>query len=54
MKNETILIIDDDIYIRDSLTAYFEDIGYRTLQSDNGKSGIDLFIRLHGKALPRL
>ncbi|MCF8045889.1 MAG: response regulator [Desulfarculaceae bacterium] len=45
MKNETILIIDDDIYIRDSLAAYLEDIGYRTLQSDNGKSGIDLFLK---------
>ena len=45
MKNETILIIDDDIHVRESLAAYFEDIGYRTLESDNGKSGIDLFLQ---------
>lgn len=47
MNNETILIIDDDIYIRESLAAYFEDVGYQTLMSDNGKSGIDLFLQQH-------
>jgi PAS domain S-box-containing protein len=45
MKNQTILIIDDDIYVRESLADYFEDLGYPTLQSDNGRSGIDLFLR---------
>lgn len=45
MKNETILIIDDDTYVRESLTAYFTDLGYPTLESNDGRSGIDLFLR---------
>ncbi|WP_320044180.1 response regulator [uncultured Desulfobacter sp.] len=45
MHQETLLIIDDEISIRESLTDLFEDQGYRVFTAENGHVGLDLFFR---------
>jgi DNA-binding NtrC family response regulator len=42
-KRPTILVVDDEIYVRESLTAYLDDIGYHVLEAENGKVGLELF-----------
>ena len=36
------LIIDDDLTVRDSISDFFEDSGYEVYQCSNGKDGIDM------------
>jgi DNA-binding NtrC family response regulator len=48
MKNsatpqKTILVVDDEKYVRESLTAYLEDSGYRVLEAENGLVALELF-----------
>jgi len=45
MHQETLLIIDDEISIRESLGLLFEDEGYRVFTAENGHVGLDLFFR---------
>ncbi|NWH05755.1 response regulator [Desulfobacter latus] len=45
MKQETLLIIDDESAIRESLGILFEDQGYRVFTAKNGHAGLDLFFR---------
>lgn len=45
MHQETLLIIDDEISIRESLSDLFEDQGYRVFTAENGHVGLDLFFR---------
>ena len=45
MNQETLLIIDDEISIRESLADLFEDKGYRVFTAENGHEGLDLFFR---------
>jgi PAS domain S-box-containing protein len=45
MHQETLLIIDDEISIRESLGILFEDEGYRVFTAENGHVGLDLFFR---------
>lgn len=40
-----ILVIEDEPYVRASLTAYLDDIGFRVLAAENGRSGLELFRR---------
>ncbi|WP_300462293.1 response regulator [Desulfobacula sp.] len=40
---KTILIIDDEIFIRDSLTYFFEDDDYIVFTAENGDRGLDIF-----------
>lgn len=40
---ETILIIDDDKAVRQGLSFFLEDLGYRILSAENGRVGVDLF-----------
>ncbi|MBN2343462.1 MAG: response regulator [Deltaproteobacteria bacterium] len=42
-KSELLLIIDDDLYVRESISMYFEDLGYEVLEAENGAVGLDLF-----------
>lgn len=44
-SSKTILIIDDEYYVRDSMAAYLEDVGYRVLSAENGRQGLELFRR---------
>jgi len=45
MDQETILIIDDELSIRESLSCFFNDEGYRVFTAENGEIGIELFFR---------
>jgi len=45
MHQETLLIIDDEISIRETLALLFEDEGYRVFTAENGHVGLDLFSR---------
>jgi len=38
-----ILVVEDEQYVRESLTAYLDDIGFQVLAAENGRSGLELF-----------
>lgn len=42
MVNATILILDDDDSIRESLSAYFEDEGFRTVEAESAEEAVAL------------
>lgn len=42
-SGKTILIIDDEAALRDTLSDYLEDRGYRVLAASDGKAGLELF-----------
>ncbi len=44
-KQLTILVVEDEQYVRESLTAYLDDIGFRVLAAENGKVGLEMFRR---------
>ena len=39
----TLLIIDDDEVVRESLAAYLEDSNFKVLQALNGLQGLQIF-----------
>jgi len=39
----TILIIDDEAYVRRSIQAYLEDRGFSVLEAENGRRGLEIF-----------
>ncbi len=41
--NETILVVDDDVSIRESLKRALEDFGYRIILAGDGEEGLTLF-----------
>ena len=43
MNQETILIIDDEFSIRESLSCFFQDEGYHVFTAENGEIGLKLF-----------
>lgn len=46
MENERkikLLIIDDEIFIRESIIAFFEDSNYKIFEAEDGKKGLELF-----------
>ncbi len=43
VQKPTVLVVEDEHYVRESLTAYLDDIGYRVLTAENGRSGLELF-----------
>ncbi len=44
-SRSTILTIDDDFFVRESIAAYLEDYDYSVLQAENGRIGLDIFRR---------
>ncbi|ETR72983.1 MAG: Response regulator receiver modulated metal dependent phosphohydrolase [Candidatus Magnetoglobus multicellularis str. Araruama] len=42
-KNKTILTIDDEYLIRETISDYLEELGYKVIQAENGRAGIDVF-----------
>lgn len=40
-------MVDDERYVRESLTAYLYDIGFGVLEAENGRIGLELFHRHH-------
>lgn len=45
MNQETLLIIDDEVYIRESLSSFFIDEGYRVFTAANGEIGLETFFQ---------
>ena len=45
MRQNTLLIIDDEISIRESLAILFEDRGYEVFTAEDGHVGLDLFFK---------
>ena len=45
MRQETILIIDDEITILESLSSYLSDEGYRVFTAEDGDVGLDIYFR---------
>lgn len=43
INDSTLLIVEDEKAIRDSIVAYFEDSGYRILEASNGAEGLAIF-----------
>jgi two-component system OmpR family response regulator len=43
----TVLVAEDEMYIRDLITKNLEKHGYNILQADDGKKGYDLFLENH-------
>lgn len=54
MINKTILIIDDDQSIRESLTQVLEYENYNVLTAIHGKNAIDILLNLPANLLPDL
>lgn len=44
-KTSTILIIDDDEMLRETLSQLLEDLGYKVLIAKNGKKGLEKFLK---------
>ena len=42
-----ILVIDDEIYIRDSVIGFLEDFGFEVASAENGRIGLELFNTQH-------
>ncbi|WP_320826710.1 SpoIIE family protein phosphatase [Reinekea sp.] len=45
INDATLLIVEDEKAVRDSIVAYFEDSGYRILEAGNGTEGLAVFER---------
>jgi DNA-binding NtrC family response regulator len=45
-RNLTVLAIEDDEGVRQSIASYLEDIGLKVIQASGGREGIELFERL--------
>ena len=43
INEATILVVEDEKAVRDSIVAYFEDSGYRVLEAANGTEGLGMF-----------
>src|SRR6185369_7804698 len=46
-KIQTILTIEDDRDVRRGITAFLEYAGFKVLEADNGRKGIEVFEREH-------
>ncbi len=43
MTGNSLLVIDDDVVVRESIVAYLEDSGFNILQAENGEQGLSVF-----------
>jgi signal transduction histidine kinase len=43
VANISVLVIDDEPFVRESITSYLEDSGFLTIQAENGQEGIAIF-----------
>lgn len=44
---QTILVVDDDRIVRNSIKLFLEDFGYLVVEAENGQQGLDLVIKHH-------
>ncbi len=42
-KQPTILVVEDERYVRESLTVFLDDMGFRVLSAENGQIGLEQF-----------
>nr|NJM00876.1 response regulator [Desulfobacula sp.] len=42
-----ILVIDDEVYIRDSVIGFLEDFGFEVISAENGRTGLEIFDTHH-------
>ncbi|WDP87075.1 MAG: response regulator [Desulfobacter sp.] len=42
-----ILVIDDEVYIRDSVIGFLEDFGFEVVEAENGQAGLEQFEKEH-------
>lgn len=42
-QNKKILVIDDEVYIRDSVIGFLEDFGFDVIDAENGLQGLEVF-----------
>lgn len=42
-EDRTILVIDDEVYIRESIISFLEDHGFSTAGAENGRIGLEIF-----------
>ncbi|HKK91088.1 MAG TPA: response regulator [Desulfobacteraceae bacterium] len=42
-NDKKILVIDDEAFIRESVTSFLEDFGYDVIEAENGRKGLELF-----------
>ena len=42
-KQPTILVVEDEMNVRESLTVYLDDLGFRVLSAENGQIGLEQF-----------
>ncbi len=42
-ETKKILVIDDEVYIRDSVIGFLEDFGFEVIDAENGKIGLERF-----------
>lgn len=47
INDATLLVVEDEKAVRDSIVAYFEDSGYRILEASNGSEGLARFEQEH-------
>ena len=47
MTGSTILVIDDDTIVRESIVAYLQGIGFKTHEAENGQQGLHIFRDCH-------
>ncbi|WP_422445676.1 MULTISPECIES: SpoIIE family protein phosphatase [unclassified Endozoicomonas] len=47
MTGSTILVIDDDTIVRESIVAYLQGIGFKTHEAGNGQQGLHIFRDCH-------
>lgn len=45
ISDATLLVVDDEDAVRESIVAYLEDSGYKVLEASNGTEGLDIFER---------
>ena len=43
ITDSTLLVVDDEKAVRDSIVAYFEDSGYKVIEATNGAEGLEKF-----------
>ena len=41
--DKKILVIDDEVYIRDSVVGFLEDFGFEVIEAENGRQGLEKF-----------
>lgn len=47
INDATLLVVEDEKAVRDSIVAYFEDSGYTILEATNGTEGLSMFEQQH-------